>query len=157
MLKPVSVAVDVPLPRERVYDFLDVMADHQAFTDHFLTDWRCSGPERGVGAKARVTVRSGRVTDDVEIEVVEARPPGLIRERNVSARGRRVAYGTYELDELDRLDEPPGGGTRVRFTYGWERAPAVERLLGPVVRATMRRLNQRALDRLAERLSGRTA
>ncbi|HEX6472346.1 MAG TPA: SRPBCC family protein [Streptosporangiaceae bacterium] len=148
MLKSLSVAVDVPLPRDRVYEFLDVMAAHETFTDHFLTDWHYSGPERGVGAKAAVTVKSGRVTDDVEIEVVEARPPLLIRERNVGARGRRVAYGTYELAEL------PGGGTRVSFTYTWERAPAVERLLAPIVRATMRGLNQRALDRLAERLAG---
>ena len=146
-IKPVTVSVDVPFPRSAVYDFLDVMANHEPFTNHVLTDWRLSGPARGVGAKARVKARSGPVVDDVEIEVVEADPPRISRERNVGAGGRRVAYGTYELDEL------PGGGTRVRFTYSWERIPLRERVLGPVLRSTVRRMNERAMQRLAEHLA----
>ena len=146
MIAPVSVSVDVPFARERVYDFLDVLSNHEPFTNHVLTEWRCSGPERGVGAKARVKVRSGPMTDDVEFEVVDAERPRMIRERNVGARGRRTAYGTYELDEL------PDGGTHVRFTYTWERAPLSERLLAPLVRSTLRRANERAMQRLAEQL-----
>jgi carbon monoxide dehydrogenase subunit G len=147
MPQPVTVSVDVPHPREEVYDFLDVLPNHEDFTDHVLTDWQCSGPERGIGAKARVKVKSGPMTDDVEFEVIEAEAPRMIRERNVGAKGKRVAYGTYELSDL------PDGGTHVQFTYAWETLPLSERLLAPLVRATLRKANERAMARLAERLS----
>lgn len=151
MLKPISVAIDVPVPRERVYDVIDAMAEHAAFTDHYLSGWSYSGPERGVGAKGRATVKSGWVTDEVEIEVVESAPPRLQRERIVSARGRRVGYGTYELDEL------PGGGTRVRSPTRGSGRRSSNGLLVPIVRGVLRKENQDALDRLAEVLAGRSA
>jgi hypothetical protein len=154
MLAPVTVTVDVPQERADVYDFLDVMANHEPFTDHMLRDWRYSGPARGVGSRARVTAKAAGVSDTVDIEVIAGEAPRRIVERNVGAKGRRIATGTYELDEL------PGGGTRVAFTYAWERAPLAERLLGPVTRAAIRRANARALQRLAEQLPaalGRTA
>ena len=44
MPAPVTVAIDVPHPREQVFDFLDVMANHEAFNDHLMTDWRLEGP-----------------------------------------------------------------------------------------------------------------
>jgi hypothetical protein len=144
MPQPVTVSIDVPRARREVYDFLDVLPNHEGFTDHVLTDWRCSGLQRGVGAKAHVKVKSGPMTDDVEFEVTEAQAPRMIRERNVGAKGKRVAYGTYELSDL------PDGGTHVQFTYSWETLPLSERLLA---RATLRKANERAMRRLAERLS----
>src|SRR5262245_66592356 len=50
-VKPLSVSIEVPQSRERVYDFLDVLGNHEQFTDHFLVDWELSGPASGVGAK----------------------------------------------------------------------------------------------------------
>jgi carbon monoxide dehydrogenase subunit G len=147
MPSPVTVSVDLPRSREEVYDFLDVLPNHEGFTDHVLTDWQCSGPARGIGAKARVKVKSGPMTDDVEFEVIEAQAPRMIRERNVGAKGKRVAYGTYELADL------PDGGTHVEFTYAWETLPLSERLLAPLVRAALRKANERAMQRLAEQLS----
>ena len=44
----------VPNPRPEVYEFLDVLGNHEQFTDHFMVDWELSGPKRGVGAKANV-------------------------------------------------------------------------------------------------------
>jgi carbon monoxide dehydrogenase subunit G len=150
-MKPVRVTIDVPTPRQEVYDFLDVMANHEPFTDHMLRDWRYSGPDRGVGSKARVTVKAGGRTDQIEIEVVSADPPAKIVERNVGAGGRRIGYGTYTLAEL------PDGGTRVQFEYSWEQAPLSERLTAPMIRAILRRGNERAMKRLAERLAQRRA
>jgi hypothetical protein len=49
-MRPICVSVDVPHVRERVYAFLDVMANHERFMDHMLRDWACSGPATGVGA-----------------------------------------------------------------------------------------------------------
>ena len=148
-MRPVRVSIDVPHPREQVYDFLDVIANHEPFTNHMMRDWEYSGPDRGVGSKARAKVDVGRGrTDLVEIETIAGERPARIVERNVSAGGRRVATGTYALEELAT------GRTRVTFEYAWQRAPRIERLAAPLVRATMRRRLERALGRLAEQLAG---
>jgi len=102
---------DNPQSREQVYDFLDMLSNHEPFTDHMLRDWRCDGPARGVGAKARVTAFAAGRTDTIDIEVIEAERPARNVERNVGAAGRRVATGIYTLAEL------PGGRTRVTFEY----------------------------------------
>jgi len=146
-MKPVQVTIDVPFPREDVYDFLDVMANHEPFTNHMLQDWEYSGPDRGVGSKARVTVSAGGRRETINIEVVAAEAPAKIVERNVGAGGRRIATGTYTLESL------PGDWTRIRFEYDWQQAPLSERLASPVVRAILRRGNERAMRRLAEQLA----
>src|ERR1700729_3906900 len=76
-MTPVRVTTNVPQPIEEVYDFLDVMANHEPFTDHILRDWEYSGPDRGVGSKARVHVSAAGRTDTVDIEVVD--PEGRAR------------------------------------------------------------------------------
>jgi hypothetical protein len=150
-MKPVTVKIDVPHPRAEVYDFLDVMANHEGFTDHMLRNWRYSGPERGVGSKAAVTAIAGGRSDEIEIEVVSADPPAKIVERNIGAGGRRIGFGTYTLADL------PDGGTRVQFEYSWEQAPLSERLAAPLVRAILRRGNERAMQRLADQLASRVS
>jgi hypothetical protein len=149
-MKPVAVSIDVPEAREDVYDFLDVLANHESFTDHMLRDWRCTGPARGVGAKAKVTAVSGGRTEALDVEVIEAERPTRNVERNAGASGR-VATGTYTLAEL------PGGGTRITFESAWLEVPRGEALAAPLVRAVVRRGNKRALERLAEQLQARKA
>jgi carbon monoxide dehydrogenase subunit G len=145
-MKPVRVTIDVPQPREQVFDFLDVMSNHESFTNHMLQDWTYSGPDRGIGSKAKVTVKAAGRSDTVDMEVIAAERPKTIVERNVGAGGRRIATGTYVLDEL------PGGGTRIAFEYAWQSTPLSERLGSPLVRAILRRGNERAMERLAEQL-----
>lgn len=141
-----TVSISVPQPRAAVYDFLDVMANHEQFTDHMLRDWRLSGPASGIGSKARVKAVVAGHEETVDIEVIEAERPVRTRERNVGAGGKRIGTGTYTLADL------PGGGTRVTFTYAWEQAPWNERLAAPLVRGMARRGNERSLQRLAEQL-----
>ncbi|MEU6548840.1 SRPBCC family protein [Streptomyces sp. NPDC046915] len=145
-MRPVTVSIDVPYPPERVYDFLDVMAHHERFTNHYLTDWRYSGPGSGMGSCATVTAALGGTKTDVTIEVVEADAPRRIVERNVSAAGRRLAHGTYTIEPLQ------SGGSHIAFTYAWVRAPLAERLLAPAVRGTLRRANRTVMRRLAAEL-----
>jgi hypothetical protein len=151
MTAPVTVSVDVPQPREDVYAFLDVMANHESFTDHMLVDWVCSGPPAGVGSKANVTAKFGGMTDKAEIEVIEVEDGRRIKERNIANKGRRVATGTYVLSDL------ASGGTHVEFTFAFEQVPGYERPLLPLMRRMIRRGNERAMKRLAERLSVRAA
>jgi carbon monoxide dehydrogenase subunit G len=150
-MKPVTVTIDVPQQREAVYDFLDVMSNHEQFTDHIMQDWQFEGPARGIGSKARVKAVAAGRTEAVEIEVIEAERPVKTVERNVGAGGKRVGTGTYTLADL------PDGGTRVTFTYAWQQAPWNERLAEPVVRGIARRGFERAMQRLAERLRSATA
>src|ERR1700722_9841372 len=142
-MQPVTVRVEVPQPPGVVFDFLDVMANHEQFTDHMLRDWEYSGPPTGVGAKARVKVTVAGQTDTVDMEVIDAERPAKIVEQNVGAGGRRRATGTYTLAEL------PSGGTRIEFEYRWLEAPLSERLFAPVARSVLRRGNQQAMARLA--------
>ena len=144
-MKPVRVSIDVPQARDDVYDYLDVLANHEHFTDHMLRDWHCEGPARGVGAKARVTAVAGGRAETLDMEVIEAERPVRNVERNVGASGR-IATGTYTLEEL------PGGGTRITFENAWVRVPRREALAAPLVRAVLRRGNQRSLQRLAGQL-----
>ncbi|MFL5864998.1 MAG: SRPBCC family protein [Solirubrobacteraceae bacterium] len=145
-MKPVTVSIDLPQSRQDVFDFLDVMANHEPFTNHILRDWEYSGPDRGVGSKARVHVSAAGRTEAVDIEVIDAERPGRIVERNVGARGKRVATGTYTLS--DRAD----GGTHVQFEYAWQQIPLSERVMAPVIRSMLRRANERAMERLAEQI-----
>ena len=115
-MKPVLVTVDVAYSREQVFDFLDVMSNHEPFTNHMLQDWHYSGPDRGVGSRARVTVRAAGRSETVHIEVIAAERPSTIVEQNVGAGGRRVGTGTYRLgvdgsiEQLPKAFPPISGG-----------------------------------------------
>ncbi|MDA0179261.1 SRPBCC family protein [Solirubrobacter phytolaccae] len=148
MSSPVTVSVDVPQSRADVYAYLDVMANHEAFTDHILTEWRVSGPATGVGAKADVVTKSGGMSDPATIEVIEVEDGRMIRERNWGAKGKRVATGTYVLSDL------PDGGTHIEFTFAFEQVPAREKPLVPLMRRMIRKGNERSMERLAEQLAG---
>ena len=150
-MKPVRVTIDVPTPRDEVFEFLDVMANHEPFTNHMLVDWQYAGPARGVGSKARVRAKLGGTSERVEIEVVSAKAPETIVERNVSAGGKRVATGTYTLSEL------PSGGTAITFEYAWQQAPLRDRMAAPLVRSILRRGNEQAMQRLAQQLASAQA
>lgn len=142
-MKPITVSVDVDQPRERVFAFLDVMRNHERFTDHMLTDWRYGGPAHGVGSTAQVRTKVAGKSDSLLIETVASTAPTEIVEHNSGAGGRRQASGTYLLAAL------PAGGTRISFTYAWRTAPVSERLFAPLVRAVMRRPLERSMERLA--------
>jgi hypothetical protein len=150
-MQPVSVSVTVDRPVEEVYDFLDVLGNHESFTDHFLKDWRLSGPPSGVGAGVTLrAVAMGR-SEEVELEVIEAQRPTMIRERTVGAGGKRVTTGTYRL-------APAGEGrTAVTFELAYEKEPTLDRIMAPVVRAWMRKANGRAMERLREQLDRQPA
>src|SRR4051794_19651830 len=147
MPKPVTVTVDVPQDRDQVYDFLDVMANHEPFTDHLMRDWELSGPARGIGSKARVHVSALGRSDTIDIEVTDAQAPERIVERNTAEKAGRVGQGTYVLEAL------PAGGTRITFEYRWIHAPVADRITAPLARAYLRRTNETAMRRLAEELS----
>ena len=149
--QPVTVSIDVPQDRASVYAYLDVMANHEHFTDHMLTNWRVSGPPTGIGSKADVTAKVGAISDESSIEVFEVEHGRLIRERSIAAKGKRIAHGTYTLSDL------PDGGTHIEFEFALQKLPALEKPLLPLMRKLIRKGNERALERLAAILNDQAA
>jgi Polyketide cyclase / dehydrase and lipid transport len=144
-VKPVTVSAVVAKPPQEVQEFLEVLANHEPFLDHLFTDWKFSGPRRGVGARAEARANVPGSQDWTEFEIVEV-GPGRIVEQGVGAKGRRRTRGTY------RLAPAPQGGTEVSFELEWQEAPRSERLAPPLARAFARRANGKAMRRLAKQL-----
>ena len=143
-MQPIEVSVQVEQAREDVFAFLDVMANHEPFTDHMLVDWSYSGPASGVGAKARMRANLPGPKDFSEMTVIEAEAPSRIVEQAVSGKGKRRTQGTYTLHEL------PGGGTEIRFELQILEMPALDKLIAPLLRRWLVKANARAMERLGE-------
>jgi Polyketide cyclase / dehydrase and lipid transport len=139
----IESTIDVPQPPGEVHALLDDLSAHEAFTDHYITDWEVSGPARGVGATARLKVKGGRS----EITVVESTPSRIVEHGRGGPRGRFRTTGTYELEPRE------DGGTRITFRNTIDAPTSFERLVaGPALRR-LQRDNDRALERLRERLA----
>jgi hypothetical protein len=140
-VKPVTVSTSVARPPSEVFEYLDVLANHEPFLDHFLVDWSFQGPARGVGARARARTDAPGGQDWTEFEVLSAEP-------GIGAAGRRHTRGTY------RLGERPGGGTAIEFELEWIEASRAERVASALTRAFIKRTNSKAMRRLAKLLDG---
>jgi hypothetical protein len=147
-VKPVSVSVEVPNSTHQVYEFLEVLGNHESFMDHFMVDWELSGPKRGVGAKANVRVKATAEKDWTDVEIVEADSGRrLVEQTTGGPSAKRRTRGTYLLEAL------PDGGTKISFELEMLEMPAAERLMGPIGRGYVRRVNRRAMKRLKGQLT----
>jgi uncharacterized protein YndB with AHSA1/START domain len=140
----VTVSTTIDRPREAVFDYLDDLAGHEAFTDHFLVDWSLISEDSvGVGAGARMRAKGAGRHPWLEITVVESvRPERTVEHGRGGKDMRRRTSGTY------RLEEAPGDATNVFFTNAFEPVGLAERLQAPLARAYLRKQNARALHRL---------
>lgn len=145
-MKSVTVSTAVARPPAAVYDHLLVLPNHEAFLDHFLVDWKFSGPQRGVGAKAEARANTPMSQDWTEFEIIEAEEPRRIVEEGIGAGGKRHTRDTYTLSEL------ADGGTEISFELEWLAASRAERICPPLTRAFVHRPNSKALRRLTTEL-----
>jgi len=144
-LDPVSASIVVSAPREQVFDYLQDIANHPEFTDHYLVDWhltRIDSVGRGAGARFRVKVPANRFSwADVTFAEVE-RPHRIVEIGRTGKNNRIRTLGVYELAEA-------GGGTRVTFTLRTEPATLWDRISESLgARSWFKRKNARALQRL---------
>jgi ribosome-associated toxin RatA of RatAB toxin-antitoxin module len=147
-VKAVTVSVEVPNPPQQVYEYLEVLGNHERFMDHFMVDWELSGPRKGVGAKANVRVKATAEKDWTDVEIVEADAGRRLVEETVGGpSAQRRTRGTYLLESL------PDGGTSISFELDVIEMPRTERLMGPLNRAYVKRINRKAMKRLKERLA----
>ncbi len=137
-MKPVTVTTTIDRPRDDVYAVLEDLMSHEAFTDHFLTDYQRT--DTGIRVKG-----SGGW---MEITPVESTPERIVEEGRSGRNGRRHTKGIYTL-------EPRNGSTVVSFTNEIEPAGLGDRLAAPLIRSYLRKQNGRALERLKEQLEAR--
>jgi uncharacterized protein YndB with AHSA1/START domain len=143
---PVTVSIVVSAPREQVFDYLQDIANHSEFTDHYLVDWhltRLDSVGRGAGARFRVRAPGNRYSwGDVTFAEVD-RPSRIVEVGRTGKNNRIRTLGVYDLG--------PGkaGTTRVRFTVQTVPATLSDRLIeGLGARGWIRRRNSRAMRRL---------
>jgi uncharacterized protein YndB with AHSA1/START domain len=145
---PVSVSIVVSAPRERVFDYLQDIANHPEFTDHYLVEWhltRIDSVGRGAGARFRVKAPANRFGwADVSFAEVE-RPHRIVEVGRAGKDNRIRVLGVYDLAA------GAAGTTRVRFTLETIPATLADRLMeGLGTRAWVRRKIERALHRLRD-------
>jgi uncharacterized protein YndB with AHSA1/START domain len=148
----VSVSIVISASRERVFDYLQDIANHSEFTDHYLVDWhltRIDSIGTGAGARFRVKAPGNRFSwADVTFAEVE-RPHRIVEVGRTGKNNRVRTLGLYELDPA------PAGATRVRFTLETVPATLADRLVeGLGARSWFRRKNLRAMRRLRGILEG---
>lgn len=149
-MDPLTVSIVVSVPRERVFDYLEDIANHAQFTDHYLVDWhltRIDSVGEGAGARFRVKMPGNRFSW-ADVSFIEVQRPHRIVEAGRTGKNNRIrTLGVYELDPA------AGGSTRVRFTIETIPATFADRLgEGLGARSWMRRKTSRAMHRLRDTL-----
>ena len=139
-----SIVVDAP--RERVFDYLQDIANHPEFTDHYLVDWHLTRIDSvGLGAGARFRIKAPRNRFSWgDVTFVEVQAPHRLVEVGRTGKNNRIrTLGVYELASASP------GATRVRFTFETEPATLADRLIeGLGGRGWLKRKNGKAMRRL---------
>jgi uncharacterized protein YndB with AHSA1/START domain len=142
----VNVSIVISAPREEVFDYLQDIANHAEFTDHYLVDWhltRIDSVGRGAGARFRVKAPGNRFSwADVTFTEVD-RPHRIVEVGRTGKNNRIRTLGAYELSPAT------GGATRVEFTLQTVPATLTDRLMeGLGARRWTKRKRERAMRRL---------
>jgi uncharacterized protein YndB with AHSA1/START domain len=151
-MDPVTVSTLIDAPREEVFDYLQDLANHAEFTDHYLVDWHLTRIDSvGLGAGARFRVKApGNRFSWADVTLVEVERPHRIVEAGRTGKTNRIrTLGIYELAQ------GAGGGTRLSFTLATEPATLSDRIMESFgARRWTARKNRRALRRLRAIIEG---
>ena len=114
---PVTVETVISAPRAEVFDFLGDLANHVAFTDHFVSDYRLARAKSdGPGAAARFRLENPGPKQWAEVQLtVFDRPRRLVEEGRSGRFGRNRFRTVWDLS-------PEGNATRVKLTFESEPA-----------------------------------
>jgi uncharacterized protein YndB with AHSA1/START domain len=145
-LDPVTVSIVVSAPREQVFDYLQDIANHSEFTDHYLVDWHLTRIDSvGLGAGARFRLKAPGVRFNwADVTFVEVERPQRIVEAGRAGKYNRIrTLGVYELQPAAL------GATRVQFTLQTVPVTLSDRLMESLgARSWTRRKSARAMRRL---------
>lgn len=147
-MDPVTVETTIAHPREEVFAYLEDIANHPEFCDHYLVDWRLTREDTvgvGAGARFRFKQRFNRFAW-ADVTFVEVEHSRRIVEAGRAGKFNRIrTLGIYELE--------PGatGTTRVRFTFETQPRKLSDRLLESFgARGRLKRRMRKALLRLRD-------
>lgn len=145
-MHPVTVSTVISAPREQVFGYLQDIANHAEFTDHYLVDWHLTREDSvGLGAGARFRVKApGNRFSWGDSTFTEVSAPHRIVETGRTGKSNRIrTLGVYELSSA------PGGATRVQFSIETETRVLSDRIMEALgARAWLRRKNAKAMRRL---------
>lgn len=141
---PVAVETVISAPREAVFDFVGDLANHVAFTDHMLSDFRLARARSdGAGAAARFRLENPGPKQWAEVQFsVFERPRRIVEEGHSGRFGRNRFWTVWDFI-------PEGNSTRVELTFSSEPATrwdSFKEALG--ARAWVKAQNRTALARL---------
>ncbi len=146
-MRPVTVSTTIRRPREEVFEYLADIANHQEFTDHFLTDWRLTREDSyGAGAGARFRIaRHGPVPSFGDTTIVEAERPTRLVLAGRTGRLNRIPTASTWM-----LEVGPDGGTEVQLVAESEPFTPIDRLVEKLSAppGATRRQHAKALKRL---------
>ena len=141
---PVTVETVISAPREAVFDFVGDLANHVAFTDHYMSDFRLAransvgpAPQRAFGSRTRGP-SSGARCSSRSFE----RPRRIVEEGKSGRFLRNKFWTVWDFS-------PEANATRVELTFWTEPAmrwDAFKEALG--ARRWVKRQNKTALERL---------
>jgi uncharacterized protein YndB with AHSA1/START domain len=145
-MEPLTVSTVISAPREEVFAYLQDIANHSEFTDHYLVDWhltRIDSVGLGAGARFRVKAPANRFSW-ADVTFTEVDRPYRIVEVGTTGKNNRIrTIGVYELAPA------ASGTTRVRFTLETVPVTRSDRLMeGLGGRSWMKRKHKRAMRRL---------
>jgi uncharacterized membrane protein len=142
---PVTSTVTIDQPHDVVFRYLEDVANHAEFTDHYLKDFRLTREDSigvGAGARFRVDAPLNRFSW-ADVTVSEATPRAIVL-RGRTGKYNRIRYVTrYEL-------EPQGAsGTVVSLTTETEppKLPS-DKLMEAIARGWFKRKQAKAARRL---------
>jgi len=128
---PVNVNVTIDRPREEVFAYLQDIANHPEFSDHYLKHWRLTRVNSvgtGAGARFKVDAPLQRFSwADMTFVVVE--PP-----HRIVAVGRGGKFNRIKTTAIWTLDVSPGGGTDVEYMVESEPPFPTDRLVETLTR-----------------------
>ena len=141
---PVTVETVISAPREAVFEFVGDLANHVAFTDHYMSDFRLARANSvGAGAAARFRLENPGPKQWSEVQFAAFERPRRIVEEGRSGRFLRNKFWTvWDFS-------PEGKATRVELTFWTEPAmrwDSFKEALG--ARRWVKRQNKTALERL---------
>jgi uncharacterized protein YndB with AHSA1/START domain len=143
---PVTVQITISRPREQVFAYLEDIANHAEFTDHYLVDWHLTRENsRGKGAGARYRIKApGNRFGWGDSTFAEVDAPFRIVERGRMGKNNRIrSLGVYTLTP------GPGNSTKVELSIETEPAKPSDRLMESLgARGWLKRKNTKALRRL---------
>lgn len=144
-MDPVTATIVIDKPPAEVFAYLEDVANHSEFSDHYLKEFRLTREDSiGLGAGARFYVDAPfNRFSWADVTIVEAEPPRRIVQRGRTGKFNRIRLlSTWEL-------EPTAGSTEVTLTTETEPPRMLsDKLWESFAKGWFKRQQRKALKRL---------